>query len=125
MAYENITAEKDGAVGVITLNRPKALNALNSALIAELGDGGLLHIGELPDHVSQFIGAIGELLQRHRHIEFVNQAERTERLRLPLAVLPEPFDFAGVKTNDDVPILKHRRNKAVSFATIGHLEQRE
>jgi enoyl-CoA hydratase len=36
MAYENILAEADGAVGVIRLNRPKALNALNDALIAEL-----------------------------------------------------------------------------------------
>ncbi len=36
MAYENIVAEKKGRVGLITLNRAKALNALNAALIAEL-----------------------------------------------------------------------------------------
>jgi enoyl-CoA hydratase len=36
MAYENILVETDGGVGVIRLNRPKALNALNEALIAEL-----------------------------------------------------------------------------------------
>ena len=36
MAYENIIAEKKGRVGLITFNRPKALNALNAALIAEL-----------------------------------------------------------------------------------------
>ena len=38
MAYENIIAERRGNVGFITLNRPKALNALNSALIDELGE---------------------------------------------------------------------------------------
>jgi len=40
MAYENIIAETRGAkrnVGFITLNRPKALNALNDALIDEVG----------------------------------------------------------------------------------------
>jgi enoyl-CoA hydratase len=36
MAYENIIVETRGAVGLITLNRPKALNALNAALMAEL-----------------------------------------------------------------------------------------
>jgi enoyl-CoA hydratase len=36
MVFENIITEIKGKVGVITLNRPKALNALNSALIAEL-----------------------------------------------------------------------------------------
>jgi enoyl-CoA hydratase len=36
MDYENILVEKRGAVGIITLNRPKALNALSSALMTEL-----------------------------------------------------------------------------------------
>ncbi len=31
MTYQNILVKTEGAVGVITLNRPKALNALNSA----------------------------------------------------------------------------------------------
>ena len=37
MAYENILVETHGAVGLIRLNRPKALNALNAALIRDLG----------------------------------------------------------------------------------------
>ncbi len=37
MAYENILVETRGKVGLITLNRPKALNALNDALIDDLG----------------------------------------------------------------------------------------
>ena len=38
MAYENIEVRTEGgAVGIITLNRPKALNALNGALMDELG----------------------------------------------------------------------------------------
>jgi enoyl-CoA hydratase len=37
MAYETILVETRGNVGVVTLNRPKALNALNAALIDELG----------------------------------------------------------------------------------------
>jgi len=37
MAYETIIAEIRGRVGLIILNRPKALNALNGQLIAELG----------------------------------------------------------------------------------------
>ena len=37
MAYENILTETKGAVGIVTLNRPKALNALCAALIVELG----------------------------------------------------------------------------------------
>jgi len=36
MAYENILVETRGHVGLVTLNRPKALNALSSPLMLEL-----------------------------------------------------------------------------------------
>ncbi len=36
--YENILVETRGRVGLVTLNRPQALNALNDALMNELGD---------------------------------------------------------------------------------------
>jgi enoyl-CoA hydratase len=37
MQYENILVERQGKVGLIRLNRPKALNALNDQLMDELG----------------------------------------------------------------------------------------
>jgi enoyl-CoA hydratase len=36
MNFENVTVEKDGAVGVVTLNRPQALNALSYGLVKDL-----------------------------------------------------------------------------------------
>ncbi|KAL2916836.1 Fatty acid oxidation complex subunit alpha [Polyrhizophydium stewartii] len=36
--YENIKTERDGRVAIVTLNRPKALNALNAALMKELNE---------------------------------------------------------------------------------------
>jgi enoyl-CoA hydratase len=38
MAYQNIIVESRGNAGLVTLNRPQALNALNEALIAELNE---------------------------------------------------------------------------------------
>ncbi len=37
MAYDNIIVDTKGPVGIITLNRPKAMNALNSAIVREIG----------------------------------------------------------------------------------------
>jgi enoyl-CoA hydratase len=50
--YQNIFVERRGAVGIITLNRPTALNALNAALIAELASA----LDDLEDDAA--IGAI-------------------------------------------------------------------
>jgi len=36
MAFEHLIVERDGAVAVITINRPKVLNALNSQTVDEL-----------------------------------------------------------------------------------------
>jgi enoyl-CoA hydratase len=38
MAYENILVKNEGAISKITINRPKQLNALNGATIAELSE---------------------------------------------------------------------------------------
>ncbi len=38
MAYEHILTERDGPVGIVTLNRPKQLNALSGPLMEELVD---------------------------------------------------------------------------------------
>ena len=36
MSYDTILVEKKGAVTLVTLNRPQALNALNSTVLKEL-----------------------------------------------------------------------------------------
>ena len=51
--YRNLLVERRGAVGIITLNRPQSLNALNAALISELASA-------LDDFESD--GAIGAIV---------------------------------------------------------------
>src|SRR5215467_7448186 len=36
MAFDNLLLERDGAIAVLTINRPRVLNALNSQTIDEL-----------------------------------------------------------------------------------------
>ena len=38
MTFEFITSRTEGRVGIVTLNRPKQLNALNDGLMNELGE---------------------------------------------------------------------------------------
>ncbi|MGB2818678.1 MAG: enoyl-CoA hydratase [Burkholderiaceae bacterium] len=46
MSYENILVETRGRVGLVTLNRPKAMNALNDKLMDELGEALLAFDGD-------------------------------------------------------------------------------
>ena len=36
MAFDNLLLERDGAVAIVTFNRPKVLNALNAPTLDEL-----------------------------------------------------------------------------------------
>jgi enoyl-CoA hydratase len=51
--YENILCETRGRVGLVTLNRPKQLNALNDALMNELG--AALHAFEADDAIGAMV----------------------------------------------------------------------
>ena len=46
MTYANVIVETHGAVGLIRLNRPQALNALSAALMEDLN--GALEAFEVP-----------------------------------------------------------------------------
>ena len=53
MTFENIITERRGRVGLVTLNRPKQLNALNDALMDELGVA--LHEFDLDDAIGAIV----------------------------------------------------------------------
>ena len=58
MTYENILTEVRGRVGVITLNRPKQLNALNDGLMNDLG--AALAAFDADDNIGAIVIAGGE-----------------------------------------------------------------
>ncbi len=53
MSYEYVLSERDGPVGVVTLNRPRQLNALSSAVLTELADA--LEAHERDDEVRAIV----------------------------------------------------------------------
>lgn len=77
MAYETIITEARGKVGLITLNRPQALNALNSQILAELvaavnGFGADAGIGAMVITGSEKAFAAGADIKEMQAISYVD-----------------------------------------------------
>ena len=87
MAYDNIIAEIKGKVGLVTLHRPDALNALNSALIAELGRA--LDDFEANEKIIRALGDIGDpraiaALERLARVKWTLHPGRLSRMKTVL-----------------------------------------
>jgi enoyl-CoA hydratase len=108
MAYANIEVESHDKVGLIRLNRPNALNALNSALIDELGaalDGferdnniGCVIITGSPKAFAA--GADIKEMQAKTYAEaylgdFIASWERVSRTRKPIIAAVAGFALGG------------------------------
>jgi enoyl-CoA hydratase len=108
MPYETILVEKRGRVGIITLNRPQALNALNGKLISELNnalddceaDDG---IGAMVLTGSEKAFAAGADIKEMRSLAFIDifkndflePWERLSRARKPVVAAVAGFALGG------------------------------
>jgi len=108
MTYENILVETDAGVGIIQLNRTKALNALNNELIAELS--AALDAFEADDAIGCIVltgsekafaagadikqMAEGEFSDFYKRDPFAN-LERVPRTRKPLIAAVAGYALGG------------------------------
>jgi enoyl-CoA hydratase len=108
MAFETILTEKAGKVGLITLNRPNALNALNSQLIAEINT--VLDEYEADENIGCIVvtgserafaaGADIKEMQPRSFMDvfksdFISQWERLSRCRKPVIAAVSGFALGG------------------------------
>ena len=107
-SFENIIVEERGRVGIITLNRPKVLNALNSALIVELN--AALDTFEIDANIGAIVlagsdsafaaGADIKELQSQNYIEayqadLLSSWDRLSRCRKPVIAAVSGFALGG------------------------------
>jgi enoyl-CoA hydratase len=108
MAYNNILVETRGRVGLITLNRPSALNALNSALVSELSqaldayeaDEGIGCIVITGSAKAFAAGADIKEMQSKSYMDvykedFISAWERVTRCRKPVIAAVAGFALGG------------------------------
>jgi enoyl-CoA hydratase len=108
MAYDTILLEKRGRVGIVTLNRPEALNAINAKLISELN--GALDDCSADDAIgcvvltgSQKAFAAGADIKEMRGYEFIDiykndfiePWERLSRCRKPVIAAVAGYALGG------------------------------
>jgi enoyl-CoA hydratase len=108
MAYETLLTETRGRVGLITLNRPQQLNALNDQLISELNavldgfeaDDGIGAIVLTGSEKAFAAGADIKEMQSKTYIEaykgdFIASWERITRCRKPVIAAVAGFALGG------------------------------
>lgn len=108
MAYSNIIVETRGRVGLITLNRPNALNALNGALIGEMSqaldtyeaDEGIGCIVITGSAKAFAAGADIKEMQTKSYMQaykedFIGTWERVTRCRKPVIAAVAGFALGG------------------------------
>jgi enoyl-CoA hydratase len=108
MTYQNLLTEIRGRVGVITLHRPQALNALNSALIAELNT--VLNLYEADETIGAIVitgsekafaaGADIKEMQSKTYMDvykgdFIGSWERVATCRKPVIAAVAGFALGG------------------------------
>ena len=107
-AYANILLERQGPVGIVTLNRPQALNALNAALIADLaaalddleGDPAIAAIVLTGSEKAFAAGADIKEMAEKTYIEayaqdFISGWERVARCRKPVIAAVAGYALGG------------------------------
>jgi enoyl-CoA hydratase len=108
MSYENILVETHGRVGLVRLNRPKALNALNAALIEDLNaaleaferDSGIGAIVLTGSEKAFAAGADIKEMQDKSFTDaflgdFVSRWENITRVRKPIIAAVAGFALGG------------------------------
>ena len=108
MPYETILTEVRGKVGLITLNRPQALNALNAQIIKEMGH--ILNIWEADDEIGCIVltgsdkafaaGADIKEMQSKSYMQaykedFIGHWDRIARCRKPTIAAVAGFALGG------------------------------
>jgi enoyl-CoA hydratase len=112
VTYETILVERDGATALVTLNRPKVLNALNVLMIRELreafasleADAGIRAIvltgaGERAFAAGADIGELSALPNPVRAVDLVHNGQgltlELERMRTPTIAAVNGFALGG------------------------------
>src|SRR5262252_6856708 len=108
MSYDNIAVESRGRIGIIRLNRPQALNALNASLISELSaavdafeaDGGIGCILIAGSDKAFAAGAdikemAGKSFMEAFMADFVGRWDRLAHARKPVVAAVAGFALGG------------------------------
>lgn len=108
MAYENIIVETLGGVGLIRLNRPSALNALNSALLVDLNTALASFdqdkkVGAIVITGSEKAFAAGADIKEMQNLEFADMYlsdfiadwEKVPRIRKPIIAAVAGYALGG------------------------------